>query len=53
MYHGWDRPGLQCFKKQWSVSRAETPFSTRHYATFRDPDRACQLYHAMDAPVYM
>ena len=52
-YHGWDRQGLQSFKAVWSASHADTPFHARRYATFRDPDRACQLHHAMDAHVCM
>ena len=45
-YPGWDRAQLLPHQTEWKEKHQHpTPTDTRRYATFRDPARACQLYH--------
>ena len=47
-YPGWDRAKLESYRERWDNDHSPTPTFTRRYATFRDPDRACRLYHRMN-----
>ena len=50
-YRGWNRSKLALFQEKWDKDHAPTPTMTRRYATFRNPERACRLYHRLNRDI--